>query len=107
MGHAIVSYLGYQEYWGNHFSLGAGDLSRERPRLRGFESYESSFAGYSWGQLATEYIIASVGVEPLMAIWKYAGEGASFEDAFEHAIGLSVEEFYEAFDIMKEEMIQD
>ena len=107
MGHAIVSYLGYQEYWGNHFSLGAGDLSRERPRLREFESYESSFGGYNWGQLATEYIIASVGVEPLMDIWKYAGEGASFEDAFEQAIGLSVEEFYEVFDIMNEEMSQD
>jgi len=107
IGHALVSYQGYHDYWGNHFTLGAGDLGQDRPRLRGYESYESGFAGYQWGQLATEYIIASVGVEPLMDIWKYAGEGASFEDAFEQAIGLSVEEFYKAFDIMNEEMIQD
>jgi ABC-type phosphate/phosphonate transport system substrate-binding protein len=60
---------------------------------------------YNYGSLATEYIVASVGIEPLMTIWKLAGQGASFEDAFEEALGISVQDFYAAYDAMVETMV--
>jgi hypothetical protein len=106
MGIAMVSYLGYHPYWGNHFTLGESELQQERPRLRGYETADGDFAGYQWGQLATEYIVASVGVEPLMDIWKHLGEEAPFEEAFSQALGLTVEEFYEAFDTMNDAMLE-
>jgi ABC-type phosphate/phosphonate transport system substrate-binding protein len=40
-----------------------------------------------------------------MTIWKLAGEGASFEDAFEEALGISVQDFYAAYDAMVETMV--
>lgn len=42
-----------------------------------------------------------------MDIWRYAGEGASLEDAFEQAIGLFIEEVYEVFDTKNEAMIKE
>jgi hypothetical protein len=62
---------------------------------------------YNYGSLATEYIVASVGIEPLMNIWKLAGEGASFEDAFEDALGISAQDFYAAYDDMIVSMVLD
>jgi uncharacterized glyoxalase superfamily metalloenzyme YdcJ len=35
------------------------------------------------------------------------GEGASFEDAFEGALGISVQDFYAAYDAMVETMVFD
>lgn len=105
MGLAIVSYRGQHEYWGNHFATTLEDAAAEDLML---SRYEARTGGandpYNYGSLATEYIIASVGVDPILDIFRYAGEGASFEEAFEQAIGLSVEEFYQAFDTMNEEM---
>lgn len=107
MGEAIVAYRGYQPYWGNHFSASASDAAGEDFILSRHESFAASNDPYNYGSLATEYIIASVGVEALMNIWKIAGQGASFEDAFEEALGISVLDFYAAYDAMVENMVFD
>ncbi len=105
MGLAIVSYRGHHEYWGNHFATTLEDAAAEDLMLSRYEAWTGYGPDpYNYGSLATEYIIASVGVEPILDIFRYAGEGASFEEAFEQAIGLSVEEFYQAYDTMNEEM---
>ena len=105
MGHAVVSYQGYHEYWGNHFTAGSVDLEGPRPLLSAVEPWESGWDAYKWGGLATEYIIASVGVEPLMAIWAKAGQCVPFEQGFEEALGISLADFYTAFDGMAESMV--
>ena len=105
MGEAIVAYRGYQPYWGNHFNASASDAAEEDFILSRHETFAWSNDPYNYGSLATEYIVASVGVEPLMNIWKLAGEGASFEDAFEEALGISVQDFYAAYDAMVESMV--
>lgn len=105
MGEAIVAYRGYHPYWGNHFSATATDAAAEDFILGRHEIYVGSVDPYDYGSLATEYIIASVGVEALMNIWKIAGQGASFEDAFEEALGISVPDFYAAYDDMIENMV--
>jgi hypothetical protein len=105
MGKAIVAYRGYRPYWGNHFNAAATDAAAEDFILGRHEVYVGSGDPYNYGSLATEYIIASVGVEALMNIWKIAGQGASFEDAFEEALGISVPDFYAAYDDMIENMV--
>jgi hypothetical protein len=105
MGEAIVAYRGYQPYWGNHFNASASDAAAEDFILSRHESFVGSNDPYNYGSLATEYIVASVGIEPLMNIWKLAGQGASFEDAFEEALGISVEDFYAAYDDMIVNMV--
>jgi hypothetical protein len=106
MGHALMSYSGHYEYWGTHYTVGAGIEDLERPLLKIHESWETGgYESYTMGSLATEYIVASVGVEPLMDIWTIAGRGASFEDAFQQALGVSVVDFYERFDTMNSEML--
>ena len=105
MGEAIVAYRGYQPYWGNHFTASASDAAAEDFILSRHESFVGSNDPYNYGSLATEYIVASVGIEPLMNIWKLAGQGASFEDAFEEALGISVQDFYAAYDDMIVNMV--
>lgn len=63
------------------------------------------YRAYTYGALATEYIVASVGIEPLMNIWTLAGQGASFEGAVEEALGVSVQDSYAAYDAMVESMV--
>lgn len=105
MGFAITDYLGHKDYWGNHFVAPSTVALDEDFVLARYEVSDGSNDPYSYGQLATEYIIASVGVEPLMNVWKLSGEGLSFEESFEQAIGISVEEFYAAYDEMISSMV--
>jgi hypothetical protein len=104
VGHALASYAGYYRYWGVHETMNNSDLLEERPYLRGFETWERGWESYRWGQLATEYIVANKGVESLMDIWALLGAGETFESAFEKALGISVTDFYDAFDRMNQEM---
>ena len=106
IGHAVVSHQGHHEYWGNHFTAGSADLEGPRPLLQSRESWESGWEAYAWGSLATEYIIASVGIEPLMDIWAQAGQCIPFDEAFNTALGIRVDDFYAAFDRMNEEMVK-
>ena len=54
---------------------------------------------YWMGQMATEYIVASVGLDVLLDIYReYGSSGGNFEAAFETATGLPLAEFYERFD---------
>jgi hypothetical protein len=55
---------------------------------------------YYSGQIAMEYIIASIGMESLLDIWVQMGNGRKFDDAFSAATGLSTKEFYEKFEVM-------
>ena len=54
---------------------------------------------YYWmGQMATEYIVANTSVESLIKIWSGLGEGKDIEQAFQDAIGITLQEFYIKFD---------
>ena len=55
---------------------------------------------YYSGQIAMEYIIASIGMESLLDIWVQMGNGRKFDDAFSTATGLSTKDFYEKFKVM-------
>lgn len=55
---------------------------------------------YYSGQVAMEYMIASKGVGSVFQVWLNMGEGIDFYNAFESAMGITVEEFYGLFSTM-------
>jgi hypothetical protein len=59
---------------------------------------------YYTGLVAHEYIAASIGLEPLIEIWVLMDTGESFQQAFENVTGLSVEEFYQKFSEMHDNL---
>lgn len=52
---------------------------------------------YSLGHLASEYIVASKGMDKFLAIYSNVGAGQDFPSAFENALGISLSNFYEKF----------
>ncbi len=57
---------------------------------------------YAVGRAATEYIVASVGFEKYLQIYRNVGQGQSFPDAFASAVGISLADFYEKFDRLQD-----
>lgn len=53
---------------------------------------------YILGRLACEYIVASKGMEKFLDIHWNIGKGQDFPTAFNNALGISLENFYEKFD---------
>jgi len=54
---------------------------------------------YWMGQMATEYIVASLGFKALLNIYReYGSNGGNFEAAFETGTGLTLSDFYQRFD---------
>ncbi len=56
---------------------------------------------YIAGQVATEYLVASVGFEKTLNIWLSFRETKDFKKSFEKAIGISIEEFYKRFEAVR------
>lgn len=56
---------------------------------------------YTYGHAAIEYLVANVGVEPVMDVFRGVGQGMSFAESFEAALGMELEQFYQLFDSLK------
>jgi hypothetical protein len=99
-GYAVSDYAGVMSYyvspWEWWYYLPSPDVKlieySERP------SFAVPPEDYWKGQIAIEYIVASVGVEGVLDISRSLGEGMLWDDAFEEGTGLSMEEFYTRFD---------
>ena len=68
----------------------------DRPQPEG-----QSHRPYGIGFLACEYIVASVGMENFLNIFKQLGSGKTFDESFVASTGLSLMEFYSKFDSMR------
>jgi len=53
---------------------------------------------YIAGQLASEYLVASVGFQKMLDIWLDFKNTKSFEKSFENAVGISKDTFYSKFE---------
>lgn len=53
---------------------------------------------YGIGQASAEYLVASVGVEKVLAVYKKVGAGLTFAAAFEESIGISLADYYLKFE---------
>jgi hypothetical protein len=52
--------------------------------------------------VATEYIVASVGMESFLKIFSYIGQGQDFSTAFQNATGLNLSDFYQKFEAIRD-----
>jgi hypothetical protein len=80
----------------------APDFARKFPlaEYQTYNDYKNNIYlnPYVIGQVATEYLIASIGFKPLIDIWKFTKEDGNFEAGFKRATGVTLAEFYERFD---------
>jgi hypothetical protein len=91
-GFYMVEKLGFAPY----------KSSRNFQLLATYNNFETS--PYSIGQAATEYIIASVGFESLLNIFKFTGTEGSFSAGFKKATGIELGEFYSKFEDARSSM---
>jgi hypothetical protein len=61
---------------------------------------------YYAGQIALEYITASIGMESLLDIWVRMGEGQSFDAALESVTGLETQQFYGKFKTLHDNLYE-
>lgn len=59
---------------------------------------------YGIGCVATEYIVASVGIEKYLDIYRGLGEGKDFQTAFEIAAGIPLSDFYLRFEQIRDKV---
>ena len=103
---SAAEYLSIQEYqWTTPTDRSGGRIGLDvSSDLRVFETWASPSLGpvdYYVGQVASEYLVASVGFDAYMDIFRRmeANEG-DFDQSFEEAIGISLEDFYAKFEVM-------
>jgi hypothetical protein len=53
---------------------------------------------YGIGAIATEFLVANVGMEKFMEVYKNLGEKKSFADSFKTATGVELTDFYTMFE---------
>ena len=68
----------------------------DRPQPEG-----QSLRPYGIGMLACEYIVASIGMDKFLQIFRELGLGKSFPNAFASSTGISLEDFYSKFDLIR------
>ena len=59
---------------------------------------------YGIGQAASEYLIASVGFESFLNIWKFTKTEGSFNRGFAKAVGIEISEFHNRFEAARGSM---
>lgn len=90
--YALADYTGRRTY-------GHGSEKLEYKPLVQTEEWEGNDdEPYEWGQVAMEYLIAHKGFEVYLDVYSNLGNGMHFDDAFQNAVGISLEDFYEVFD---------
>jgi hypothetical protein len=78
------------EYVGTTVTAAAGEMTR----LTSMEANLESNRAYTVGQFALEYIVANVGVEAVLDVYRGIGRGLTFYEAFEEGVGIPTENFY-------------
>jgi hypothetical protein len=102
-GYYIVEKLGFDSYEnGRNSQVRDNSYYRNLNPLSSYDNFESN--PYGIGQAATEYIIASVGFESLLNIFKFTGTEGTFSAGFKKATGIELSEFYSKFEDARSSM---
>ena len=96
-GYYMVEKLGYGSYKNSRDNQVRfnGEYRNIKP-LSTYDNYVSN--PYGIGQAATEYIIASVGFESLLNIFKFTGTEGTFSAGFKKATGIELSDFFSKFE---------
>ena len=103
-GYYVNEKLGFSTYKAGRFTQ--IENFSEYKKLTPLSDYSSfnNLNPYGIGQAATEYIVASVGFENLLNIFRYTGSENGFEAGFKKATGITITEFYSKFDEARSSM---
>lgn len=95
-GYYVVNKLNFDSYQnGRSLQLQNNYQNIFNKHLSEYDDYISD--PYGIGQIATEYIVASVGFESLLNIFKFSGTEGSFAAGFKKATGIELNDFYLKF----------
>ena len=104
VGTAISHELGYFDYRLTRAEEIRKPTTNRPIPLSSFQRNDSSVGYTNWlspygiGQVASEFIVASVGMEAFLNIIKYTNELNNFDAGFKKATGIELSEFYKLFD---------
>jgi hypothetical protein len=102
-GFYVADKLGFDSYQtGRNQQINANPSYRTVVPLVEYDSLNSD--PYGIGQAATEYLVASVGFEKFLNIWRFTKNENSFSLGFEHAVGIKIQEFYAKFELARSSM---
>jgi hypothetical protein len=96
-GFYISEKLGFESYENGRNNLVRFDSEYQNIKpLSSYDNFETN--PYGIGQAAVEYIIASVGFESLLNIFKFTGTEGTFSAGFKKSTGIELSEFYSKFE---------
>lgn len=102
-GYYVVDRLGFDVYQtGRNQQVNTNPAYKTVIPLVQYDNFTSD--PYGIGQAATEYIVASVGFEALLNIFKFTGLEVSFSAGFKKATGIELSEFYSKFEDARSSM---
>ena len=106
VGFSVAALAMDTTYWAGReamFKYAPPEPSINRNALKDYEiksgpGNNSPTYPYITGQVACEFIVASVGFKRFLEIWTNFRVTQNFDQSFERAIGISIENFYEKFE---------
>jgi hypothetical protein len=102
-GFFVVDRLGLASYQvGRNQQVNSNPSYRISTPLSQYDNFNSD--PYGIGQAATEYLIASVGFENFLNIWKFTKSEGSFDRGFAKAVGIEISDFYSKFEMARVSM---
>ncbi|KGA18222.1 hypothetical protein GM50_9265 [freshwater metagenome] len=102
-GFYIVDRMGFEKYQvGRNQQVNNNPAYKTIVPLVRYDSFDLD--PYGIGQAVTEYLIASIGFEKFLDIWKFTKSEKSFNLGFFKATGLQIEEFYAKFEAARGSM---
>jgi len=104
IGLQTVSYLGLATYSteGRGFAVGRSNTPSTKSSLLSEINKNTGAPDaadpYGIGAIATEFLVANVGMEKFMEVYKNIGKKKSFADSFKTATGVELTDFYTMFE---------
>ena len=82
-------------------------LAGEVPALRSFETVEDDAERihYRLGFLAADWLADRAGVEALAGYYRRLPSSDSWQEAFEGAFGIAIDDFYDTFEAYRAEIV--
>lgn len=104
VGTAASSKLGFNSYAtdGRNFSVNRSIYGpTAKLTLSQVVKNDASTDPYGIGAIATEYLVANVGMDRFLNVYREVGKGRPFSVAFQNATGISLVDFYSAFELSR------
>ena len=108
-GSAVYESMLYSGVWERYRPAAVVLSANNDGALRDLEQFDLADAphAYGLGALASEWLAEQTGGNPQVKYWQLLAGSATWEEAFESAFGIAVDESYEAFEEHLEEVLSE